>query len=166
MKASDPTRSPQYALASGFDRFVRRFDRKISLENRFPPFAPRVGFDAGPEGRAFYTYTLAVAWFALAFIVQFVAGLGIVLPVALLAGDRPGQVVGYLIIALSFFCIAGLFNALWHRCWHVPRARRARAFGDDSKQYATAMRKTLPGVAILLLQAAVGVLAFLILLNA
>lgn len=135
----------------------RRWDGFAS-DHRYRPFADQVREGSGPDERDVYLKTVAVAWFTLALACA-VGAVLIGYLVHLVVGDATGRVVGVGLLACAFSCLGGYVNALWRKYRHVPRARRMRAFGDDSEQYAAALRRTLPRNTSLIGQAAIGVFA-------
>jgi len=110
-----------------------------------------------PSQRRLYAHNVSVGWGAL-------AGLFTVLLVVIgfsaraLFGDEAGRLFVGLCLAATFFCLAGTANALWRMTWFFAQARRRQA--DGGPAFAKSLRRIIPGNTSLLLQVAVGIVAF------
>jgi hypothetical protein len=149
-----------YALAAPV---VRRFNPN---EHAMPgiDLSPRslLSFDAfDPEQSAYVSTMVAVAWSVPA--VACIVGIALGLPVGSLFGKGAGDVVATACVAGGFFCLAGSVNALWHRLWYAPQARRRlRAEGPGGKRFARSMRRSVPRNGSLVFQALVAMVTLLL----
>jgi hypothetical protein len=157
VSSRDPTRTVHFAIAKRLEILMRRTDG-YSSDHRYPPFERLVRDGADFADRDHYATTVAVAWYAIAFL-SFAVAAVVMYPLTLLVGDEASRITAVVILAFALSCCGGGVNALWRKYWHIPRARRARAFGEDSEQYAAAMRRTLPRNTSLISQLAIGVFA-------
>lgn len=121
-----------------------------------------LAFDASdPEASAYISTTVAVAWVFAGVVCVFGIALGF--PVRSLFGEAVGNVVATTFLAAGFFCMAGCANALWHRLWYAPQARRRlRAEGPGGKRFARSMRRSVPRYGSLVFQALVAAATVLI----
>lgn len=82
------------------------------------------------------------------------------IPVKALLGDDAGVLFVDVCLAATFFCLAGTVNALWRMTWFFHQARRRQA--DGGPAFTRSMRRIIPRNTSLLLQAATGIVAFIL----
>jgi hypothetical protein len=149
-----------YAVTAPVIRQLDRHERPMPGVDLSPE--SKLAFDqSDPEQSAYVSSMVAVGWFvpALACVLAMVLGL----PVGSLLGKGAGDLVATTFMVGTFFCLAGSVNALWHRLWYVPQARRRlRAEGPGGKRFARSMRRSVPRNGSLVFQALVAIATVLL----
>jgi hypothetical protein len=117
--------------------------------------------DTNPDDSRLYAGMVACGWTLLTFAI-----LVATLPVGYIVGsfdEDADHIVRVVSEALSFFCVAGAANAVWHMAWHVPQARRhLRKHGADSEAFKKSMRRSIPRNTSLIFQTAVAILVLIL----
>jgi hypothetical protein len=158
MTFAAPPRTIHYPLAAKVVGYYKRH----GVSGDYRTVEQRLELDdADPDDSRYYAAMVAGGWTALA-----VGVLIATLPIGYLVGsfgDEADHIVRTVSEALSFFCLAGAVNALWHMAWHVPQARRRlRKDGADSKPFKKSMRRSLPRNTSLIFQTAVAILVLIL----
>jgi hypothetical protein len=161
-----------HALTPGDPRRTIHFVIAHAVASRRGGDKPFVGVDGDsmlawsaseddPDLRRSYAYQVSFGWVILAFAFG-LAMLVVGVPVTVVVGDAPGNLVVEICLAACLFCCAGSANVLWRMYYFVPQAKRLARRGEtDSEAYAAAMRRTLPRNSSLVFQGAVGILTFI-----
>lgn len=150
-----------YALTAPVIRRLDRHERPMPGVDLSPE--SKLAFDASdPEQSAYVSSMVAGAWIVPA--VACTVAIGVIgFPVRSLFGKGASDVVADTSMVGAFFCLAGSANALWHRLWYVPQARRRlRAEGPGGKRFARSMRRSVPRNGSLVFQALVAIATVLI----
>jgi hypothetical protein len=163
-----------HALTPGDPRNTVHFAIGRAVARRRGSDQPFVGVDGDsvlawsasgddPDLRRSYAYQVILAWLILALpfgLAMLVVGV----TVRELFTDSAGNIVINAFLAAGLFCCAGSVNVMWRMYYFVPKAKRlARRGKTDSEAYAAAMRGTLPRNSSLIFQAAVAIVAFILL---
>jgi hypothetical protein len=161
LTATDGIGAVHYALTAPLLRWSDRNDRPtpgvdLSVERQ-------LSFDASdPEQSAYVSSMVAVAWSVPAVVC--IVAIGVIgFPVRSLFGQGAAEVVTTTALVGGFFCLAGSVNALWHRLWYVPRARRRlRTEGPGGKRFARSMRRSVPRNGSLVFQVLIAIATLLL----
>ena len=160
MTPPDPTRTVHFVLADALETWTKMSDKDPGVIPSLDTILLR--YERDLTLRRHYVEAVLFAWCWIGVFFMFSLGF-IGVPVRLVFGAGPGNVVGAALLAVSFFCLTGCINAFWRRQWYVLQARRRLdRDGPDSEGYAKSMRRMLPRNSSLIWQSAVGILTFLI----
>jgi hypothetical protein len=161
-RTRDPARTVHFALARAL---IRPFGWDV------PPGGGKddsvlaaCAADDDPGSRREYTYWVSTAWVVLAFaflVISLLAGIA----VRSLASEAAGDVIVVGGLVAMGFCLAGAANALWRSLYFVSKAKQLVGRQQrHTEVYASTMRRTLPRNSSLIFQAAVAILALVLVL--
>lgn len=165
MTSEDPTRTLHHLVARTVAvrsiNHYRRGRRHVTPETA-ETIEGRVRQQTDPEIRSIYLLAVMIGWGEVSFCVLIpwiVTGFG----ARALFGDQAARIVATAGVLPAFFCVAGMWNAMWRYYWYVPQAkRRARRDGVGSERFAVSMRRTLPPRHSVISMAVVGLAASVI----
>lgn len=163
MTDEDPTRTLHHLVArTAAVRSINHYRRGRRQETP-ETMDERARQQTDPEIRSIYLLAVMLGWGEVFFFCALIPGLVIGFGLRALFGDRAAQIFATIWAVPAFFCVAGMWNAVWRYYWYVPQAkRRARRDGVGSERFEIAMRRTLPPHRSVVSMAVVGLAASVI----